>query len=1072
MATLNHGDLMVNATEITSGHYQRPEVKEIILKSCNYNGGFRGLNGDDGWYTKERNGEVKLRGPLDYDDTTSRARSLYMTADVFTPSVFSESSRWVKGRGGEGKPEFPIGTRRDLISYTLFADIDAVKDPNGPDGSKLYHDGRIDALESAATFVVNYLKGRGISESVAVLFSGQGLYVWLHPGLSDMSSERGLEDFDPEKLDYDFKVWMEAFNALLYDIESAFFKEFPDCKGEIKFDKLNNQKRKIKCVLSIHKSLPFAVVPLNKNDIRIDLNAARITLDDGLPDETIRAAGEWLDAWSSSGEERSALVKLLKPYAIKAAKDISRKVENSGDIEVSSEAVSTDDWCPFYRSLLSFPGGEGAHRVCGALATWLYQAGWNETEAFDLWYPVAARCDVETRIFYTSYGVICSPSCKTIQKTSAGYPSLGFGGLNLCNPDDKCDNVKWPMQYGKQPEHIDENMTDFCILVTNKNGQYYKFSPSKAADAIMGKYFILAMAKKEPEIFWYDGQIYQNDGDRKIDLEICEIVKDKVGGRDVQEVTRRVKNRLLEVPVVFDPDPFLLGLKNGVADLRTGKIREYGPDDLITDMINVEYDPEAKCPMFLEFLESSAPHITDRITLIDWMVACAIKEPLPYVLFLLGLGRNGKGLYERLLMRFFKEESFRDMALMEVTKNNFAASEFHNKRGWIAAEQSGKKKSTIGTDFMKLTSGNGIIDSDRKNKSRIQYRPYFQTIVDTNAMPKIEDTSIGWMERFIKVDLPFNFVFNPDSENPMDRQRDPHLFDKMATDEELSGILNILLWRAVEISKTMSIHKRPSEEMFNEYVIQSSSVSTFCEKFCQFEEDVFSKRIPTRDIYKIYKQWCSALVGEVVDEAYFGRYLKRFCNGKTPYRGKDENGKNYTAYTGLLFDDKAAIADTKAMVSGFSSSLKYSEVDLKKNIPKKGHSIAFSDVSEVELWNSILKRFGSISLDSGMVSPYREEYSKNGDLLQIPQKTATRDAENGSDASDLPPFASDFHENIDKVPIDQLLSELERKEEITKPTNLAEEYHIPEKDVCEMMDDRGWTETLRGGMWSPPSRSR
>jgi hypothetical protein len=52
------------------------------------------------------------------------------------------------------------------------------------------------------------------------------------------------------------------------------------------------------------------------------------------------------------------------------------------------------------------------------------------------------------------------PSCKTIQKTSAGYPSLVFGGLNLCNPDDKCDNVKWPMQYGKQPE-------------------YYKFSPSK-----------------------------------------------------------------------------------------------------------------------------------------------------------------------------------------------------------------------------------------------------------------------------------------------------------------------------------------------------------------------------------------------------------------------------------------------------------------------------------------------------------------------------------------------------------------------------------------------------------------
>ena len=53
----------------------------------------------------------------------------------------------------------------------------------------------------------------------------------------------------------------------------------------------------------------------------------------------------------------------------------------------------------------------------------------------------------------------------------------------------------------------------------------------------------------------------------------------------------------------------------------------------------------------------------------------------------------------------------------------------------------------------------------------------------------------------------------------------------------------------------------------------------------------------------------------------------------------------------------------------------------------------------------------------------------------------------------------------------QLISELERKEEIAKPTNMAKEYHIPEKDVCEMMDDRGWTEG-RGGYWSPPSRTR
>lgn len=1050
---------MANATEITSGHYQRPEVKEIILKSCNYNGGFRGLNGDDGWYTKERNGEVKLRGPSDYDDTTSRARSLYMTADVFTPSVFSESSRWMKGRGGEGKPEFPIGTRRDLISYTLFADIDAVKDSDGPDGSKLYHEGRIDALESAATFMVGYLKARGISDSVAVLFSGQGLYVWLHPGLSDMSSERALEDFDPEKLDYDFKVWMEAFNALLYDIENAFFKEFPDCKGKIKFDKLNNQKRKIKCVLSIHKSLPFAVIPLNKNDIRIDLDAARITLDDGLPNETVRSASEWLDSWSSSDEERSALVKLLKPYAIKAAKDISRKVTNSGEIEVSSETVPIDDWCPFYRALLSFPGGEGAHRVCGALATWLYQAGWNETEAFDLWYPVAARCDVETRIFYTSYGVICSPGCKTIQKTSAGYPSLGFGGLNLCNPDDKCDNVKWPMQYGKQQEPGIQ-LSDLCYETDNG----WKFSPAMAVDFFLSEKLTLRMSKSEPEIFIFDGRVYKPEGDRQIDRMICNTVGDRANNRTIQEVTRRIKNELLEDPVEFDPDPFLLGIRNGVADLNTGKVRAYCPEDLITDMIDVEYDPTAKCPVFLKFLESSAPHISDRLTLIDWFVATAIREPLPYVLFLLGLGRNGKGIYEKLIKRFFGEKNFRDMALAEVARNNFAAGEFYKKRGWIASEQSGKKKTTIGTDFMKLTSGDGTIDSDRKNKTRIQFKPFFQTIVDTNAMPKIEDTSVGWMERFIKVDLPFIFVMNPDPENPVEKKRDPHMYRQMATDEELSGILNLILWRAPDIAKSMSIHKRSSCQMFAEYAVQSSSVSSFCEAFCEYDANLLSVRIPTKDIYMIYHQWCSALVGEVVDEAYFGRYLKRFCDGRSSVRGKDADGKNYTTYPGLMFDKEAAIETIESMLIDFSGSRKYSQVDLKYKYSNMDNPTTISHVSHEELWKSILKRFGSLDSRS-----YRREFCQTGVLPTIHEKTTTGDGKIEDATREIPEIAREVHENIDKVPIDQLISELERKEEIAKPAKLAKEYHIPEKDVCEMMDQRGWTEG-RGGWWSPPPR--
>lgn len=1054
---------MDTATEITEGHYQRPEVKEVILKFCSYAGGLRGLNGDEGWYSKGPDGSVKLRGPGDYDDTTARARSLYMTADVFDPKVFDLSAQWIEGRGGEGRPAFPLGTRGDLISYSLFADIDATKE-SGEMGSKLYHPGRIEALEAAASFMVRYLKDRGISESVGVLFSGQGIYVWLHPALSDVSENRALAGFDREKQDHDFKVWLEAFNALLYDIEKAFCEEYPEHVGRVKFDKLNNQKRKIKCLLSIHKTMPFAVVPLDRDDVKIDLERARLTLDGGLPSETIAEAEAWLDGWKVGEGERKALISLLKPYATKAERDISRKANTSGEISRASEPIPILDWCPFYQALGKFPGGTGAHRVCGALAAWLYQAGWEEGEAFDLWYGVAARCDVETRIFYTSYGVINSPSCRTIQKTSAGYPSLGFGGLNLCNPNEKCAGAIWPGQYGKQPK---DELADFCVEVPKKDGgTYFKFSPTKASDALIGKYFVLAASKTEPEIYWYDGQIYRPDGERKIDLKIVSVVGDRANGRDVQEVTRRIRNQLLESPVEFDPDPFLLGLRNGVADLRTGEVRAYRPDDLITDMIEVDFDPAARCPQFLGFLETSAPHISDRFTLIDWLVTTAIKLPLPYVLFLLGLGRNGKGLYENVIKRFFGEGAFRDMALAEITRNNFAAASFYKKRGWIASEQSGKRKSTIGTDFMKLTSGDGTIDGDRKNKSRIQFRPYFQTIVDTNAMPKIEDTSIGWMERFVKVDLPYVYVAEPNPENPLERKKDPLLLNKMTTDEELSGILNLILWRAPEISKSMTIHKRPAAVMFAEYTRQSASVLSFLEAFCEYDPEIDQEKLinwagrhPTYKIYEFYKKWCSAMVGEVVDEAYFGRSVKRFCGGRDGSRAKDSDGRNCTYYRGLLFYDDKAKEAIDLLLPEISGSSMYSQVECRYNTTDSRQEITVSQVSQVKAWNYTLKRFGT--------SPYRREYEKNGLLPVVPEKPTTGDVEEVISTREIHTIDMYLPEKLNEM--DQVLSEMERKGEAYHVEVFEMEFDLEEGEGAPKLTGRGWEERSPK-MYYPPSR--
>lgn len=441
------------------------------------------------------------------------------------------------------------------------------------------------------------------------------------------------------------------------------------------------------------------------------------------------------------------------------------------------------------------------------------------------------------------------------------------------------------------------NPADFCI---EGKGNVSKFSPSKTVRAVIKKHFTLRMELDGQDIYWFDGQIFQPDGERKVDLLLCYVVEDLVDAKRISEVIRRVRNELLEHPVIFDGNPYLIGVRNGVVDLLTGKFRAYRPEDLITDKIDVAYDPGAKCPRFTEFLESIQPNAIDRETLKDWFVITAIKQPFPYVLFLLGLGRNGKGIYERLIKRLFGASAFRDMPLIEVAKNNFAAGEFYKKRGWIATETSGKKQAVIDTDFIKSVSGAGTIDANRKYKSRVQFEGYFQVIIDTNNMPPIEDTSRGWMERFCKQSFPYVFVDNPDPNNPLEKKKDPNLLDKLTSDEELSGILNMIISRAPKIIKSETITKRPAAELFSEYTRQSASAATFLEEFCEY--DLLRYPLPeiTEDIYEAYKEWCSYLVGEVVNDKVFGKEIREFCNGQKPKRLRVD-GKKKTAYVGLVF---------------------------------------------------------------------------------------------------------------------------------------------------------------------------
>ncbi|MDF0591855.1 phage/plasmid primase, P4 family, partial [Candidatus Methanocrinis natronophilus] len=510
----------------------------------------------------------------------------------------------------------------------------------------------------------------------------------------------------------------------------------------------------------------------------------------------------------------------------------------------------------------------------------------------------------------------------------------------------------------------------------DENGRFC-FSRAKAARSISDK-MDLAMETIGGDIHLFNGQVYVPTGEVTISNTLYSVGGDHVTRFTVKEVLDRLRAEYGLTLVRFNPDPYLLGVRNGVIDLRTGEFRDYRPDDLLTDRIDVAYDPAAKCPRFLRFLEEVQPNVIDRLTLVDWFPATAIRKPLPYVIFLLGIGRNGKGVYERLMKRFFGDESCSSMMLDEIKRTVFAAGALHNKRLWIASEQQGsKKKASIGTSFIKLVSGAGTVDADVKNRARIRFEAFFQTVVDTNTMPPIEDTSRGWMERFCKQSLPFIFVDDPDPDNPLERQKDPHLLDKLTTDEELSGILNLLIWRAREICETERIIKRPASDLFDEYTRQSASLSTFWDEFCDYDPGTPSLQIPTADIYEAYKRWCSHLVGEVVSENWFGAYLKRQCGGIDPKR-RMVNRQRARYYPGLLFDKDKLDAAVESLDSERTTPAHHCPSITQQHITGTNINKDSCPTCPTNLWDYIIERFGSSPVDKREISLSLGDFSQIG----------------------------------------------------------------------------------------------
>jgi len=442
------------------------------------------------------------------------------------------------------------------------------------------------------------------------------------------------------------------------------------------------------------------------------------------------------------------------------------------------------------------------------------------------------------------------------------------------------------------------SLDDITTKKTNANGDVANvFDRTKAAKAILAK-MKLAMEifdsrDDKPEVWYYEGGSWHPGGSQLIGYFLDETAQNLSDSENINDVLRRIRGKLRLKPVEFDiTNPYLVGCAEGVVlDLQTGKARKAAPMDLISMPIPVRYDPDAKCPEFIKFLESITATDDDRLSILDFLAGILINEPMDFFVAAPGLGSNGRSILKDFIRDFVGSDACRSIPLKDL-KQRFMTGFLTRCRVNFANET---EVNAIALEFIKRCSEK--MPAEQKFKGMANALLYLKWFFDTNVMPAISDTSYGAERRICRWDLPWRYVDNP--EGPMEKQRDPHIIDRITTPEELSGVLNLVLERAPEVIKQRMIHHRDGG--LQEYALQSRSGDVFLELFLTATANG-EDRVHTDTLRTSYRRY-----GTVTNSSALGsKALKTLIQDRLErYWEKDVkiNSTNRSGYKGLKFDE-------------------------------------------------------------------------------------------------------------------------------------------------------------------------
>jgi len=222
----------------------------------------------------------------------------------------------------------------------------------------------------------------------------------------------------------------------------------------------------------------------------------------------------------------------------------------------------------------------------------------------------------------------------------------------------------------------------------------------------------------------------------------------------------------------LDLDPWKLGVRNGVVDLKTGEFREADPADLMMRQCHVPYDKDATAPRWLQAMKEWFPNVDTRRYVKRLAGSVLVGEQRDHIFAIhYGDGRNGKGTFIRALRYVLdKYATVIHLSLLQKTRNkqhDTVKAELFRARLAVASET--EKRVPLDEASVKNLTGNDPITARRMYENPWEFDPTHSLWLQTNYLPKIEGRDVGIWSRIKVVQWQSTFL-GADQDHDLDEK--------------------------------------------------------------------------------------------------------------------------------------------------------------------------------------------------------------------------------------------------------------------------------------------------------------